>query len=163
MSRLEDLGPGDLPPPRCPECNKLSGGGWECDCAIKDDRSHVFCPACSKKGDELEKWQLNWLYENLEIPHPDGVLYGIRQLVSMLSNEKLLRKKMEEEQPFWLWFAALQFCAKHKCEQSSAFSCSQTDKCITEYCPPCAAKKFLEKMPNNIAPLRAHTKDKEVK
>ena len=59
------------------------------------------------------------------------------------------RVDAEEERPFWLWFAALQFCAEHECEESAAFPCPQTDKCVTEYCPPCAAQAFLAKMPNN--------------
>jgi hypothetical protein len=48
-----------------------------------------------------------------------------------------------------MWNAALQFCAEHECEETPECPCAETDKCIIEYCPPCAAKTFLAKMPNN--------------
>jgi hypothetical protein len=75
-----------------------------------------------------------------------GWRIGWKDTLSLMA---LARAESEEERPFWLWFAALQFCAEHECEESQAFPCSETDKCVTEYCPPCAAKTFLARMPNN--------------
>jgi hypothetical protein len=67
--------------------------------------------------------------------------------INRKAEQPYTQEEIDETRPFWLWFATLQFCAKHECEESEEFPCSQTNKCITEYCPPCAAKVFLAKMP----------------
>jgi len=76
----------------------------------------------------------------------DGWRIGWKDTLSLMA---LARAECEDKKPFWLWFAALQFCAEHECEEAPECPCAETEKCITEYCAPCAAQTFLAKMPGN--------------
>lgn len=59
----------------------------------------------ASEKDELARWRENWIkvcregnvpqYENIEVPRPDHILHGVRQLASMYSAERLLRKNLE--------------------------------------------------------------------
>lgn len=51
----------------------------------------------------------------------------------------------DEERPFWLLHALLDFAALHPCARSEEHPCAQTDDCVTEWCAPCAARAWVAK------------------
>lgn len=54
--------------------------------------------------------------------------------------------KADEDRPYWLWRAMLEYMAEEGCGQHDEDGCTCKDDadCITEWCTPCAAAAFLE-------------------
>lgn len=76
--------------------------------------------------------------------HPDGDFVLHRDV-----------ERLENERPYWLWRAMLEWNASHKCQRYiddvDPTPCDQTGDCITEYCVPCAARVFLDKEKEDLA------------
>ena len=70
------------------------------------------------------------------------------ELEQQVAEQRAVIEKLNDERPFWLWYAMLRFTAEVVCRRESESSppdipCCDTSDCITEYCERCAARAFL--------------------
>jgi hypothetical protein len=49
-----------------------------------------------------------------------------------------------ESVPYWLLRSLAEYLEGVGCEDDAIISCDQSSKCITEWCPPCAAAQWLK-------------------
>lgn len=152
-------------PKPCPACHEAPYQPRPDTCYCQNDKCFMYaveylvglwnvraadgCVGCGYCGEVIiESWQSmsneetdRRLFEHDSTCERNPLLVENRKLKARV---KELEAIVENNRPYWLWRAMLEECKFHDCMGTpDGEECEESDACITEWCVPCAARKFL--------------------